>query len=119
MMLVSVDDFNKFSGVTSDNESLTEIYISAAGDVITHYLGYSPESLQENNPFFIDGNLEIPGIIKLVCLEIATLMQMEEGQNIGINNNNFNASGSRTFLNVVDYTKYLTRISQYRKPRTF
>jgi hypothetical protein len=47
-------------------------------------------------------------------MEIATLMQQEEGQNIGINSKSFGESGSRTFLNVVDYTKYLHRLDAYR-----
>ena len=33
---------------------------------------------------------------------------------IGINSKSFGESGSRTFLNVVDYSKYLHRLDQYR-----
>lgn len=55
-----------------------------------------------------------PAIVKLVCLEIATLIQTEENSNIGVNTNS-DVGVSRTFLNIVDYTKYLQKIAAYRQ----
>lgn len=65
-----------------------------------HYFTYTEEVVQ-------------PDIFKLVCLEIATLIQAEEGSNIGVNTQN-DVGIQRTFLNVVDYSKYLARLSAYR-----
>ena len=56
----------------------------------------------------------VPAIVKLVCLEIATLIQTEENSNIGVNTNS-DVGVSRTFLNIVDYTKYLQKLSAYRQ----
>lgn len=54
-----------------------------------------------------------PDVFKLVCLEIATLIQNEEKSNIGVNTQN-ELGVNRTFLNVVDYTKYLEKLNAYR-----
>lgn len=54
-----------------------------------------------------------PDVFKLVCLEIATLIQSEEKSNIGVNTQS-DFSVNRTFLNVVDFTKYLEKLNAYR-----
>ena len=59
--------------------------------------------------------IEVPKVFKLVCLEIATLIQAEEGSNIGVNTSG-EAGISRTYLNVADFTKYLQKLSTFRKP---
>lgn len=59
--------------------------------------------------------IDVPDIFKMVCLEIATLLQQEENENLGVNNKTFGEGGSRSFLNIVDYTKYLKRLGKYRR----
>lgn len=54
-----------------------------------------------------------PDIFKLVCLEIASLIQCEESSNLGVNTRD-EIGVNRTFLNVVDYSKYLDRLSSFR-----
>ena len=107
--LVTVEQLAKFSGKYADNDvttqSLLEIYIGSAQEIIINYLGYNPLTDIET----------IPAIMRLVCLEIATLIQQEEGENIGINSKSFAETGTRTFLNIVDYSKYLQRLSAYRR----
>lgn len=163
-MLVTVEQLKKFSGVYSDEDTvsteLLNIYIGSAQDIISSYVGFNPEeneawqktrdvenylystdrqtfysnpemtipfevtediiispTLIDNEYFYIteENYIEVPEIFKLVCLEIATLIQQEENSNIGVNSKSFAEGGSRSFLNVVDYTKYLARLSRYRK----
>lgn len=59
--------------------------------------------------------IAVPELIKIVCKEIATLLQLEENQNIGVNNKSFGESGTRTFLNVTNFDPYLKKLSRYKK----
>lgn len=113
-MLVTLTEFASFSGVNVDNTDLQKIYIGSATDVINGYLGFNVEATENTNPFYADDSLHIPDIVKFVCLEIASLMQLEENNNLGVSSANFSESGSRSFLNVVDYTRYLDRLAKYR-----
>lgn len=61
----------------------------------------------------------VPDVFAMVCLEIATLLQQEEDSNLGVNSKSFGDSGTRTFVNVVDYSKYLKRLDKYRKGDPF
>ena len=75
-------------------------------------------------PVHVDGNeyqysivetvIEVPKGFAHVCLEIATLMQTEEGSNIGVNTSG-EAGINRTYLNVVDFQKYLVKLSSFRE----
>lgn len=157
-MLATTQELSKFSN-NYDSE-LMETYIRSAGDIISKYVGYDPETFEEfekdvskdiyvysedGENFFEDKNLHTPAVIpegvtpqrtleeneyyytittrevvipqvfKLVCLEIATLLMLEENQNLGINNKSFGESGSRTFLNITNYDAYLKRLSTYKR----
>lgn len=107
--MITVEQLKKFSGVFADDDAtasgLMSIYIGSATDIIASYVGFDPEEEFET----------IPDIFKLVCLEISTLILQEEGSNIGVNSKSFAEGGSRSFLNVVNYEKYLARLSKYRK----
>ena len=107
-MLITVEQLQKFSGSYKDSddvsESLVEIYIGTAADIINQYVGYKVE----------DKFTEVPEVFQMVCLEIATLLQQEESENIGVNSKSYAETGTRSFLNVVDYSKYLSRLSAYR-----
>jgi hypothetical protein len=56
----------------------------------------------------------IPDIIKLTVLRIAALLQSESDSNIGVTSKSFADSGTRTFVNTVDYSRYLIQLSNYR-----
>ena len=60
-----------------------------------------------------DGNA-VPPVIKSAIVRIAALMFQETSGNIGITGKSFGESGSRTFVNYVNYQKYLMPISNYR-----
>ena len=61
----------------------------------------------------IEIRIVVPKVFAYVCLEIATLMQSEEGSNIGVNTS-AEVGVTRTYLNIVDFTKYLVKLSSYR-----
>lgn len=86
-----------------------------------------PATLPEGAiPVLVEGNeyqysiieiktvIEVPKVFAHVCLEIATLMQTEEGSNIGVNTSG-EAGINRTYLNVVDFQKYLVKLSSFRE----
>jgi hypothetical protein len=56
----------------------------------------------------------VPSIIKMTVLRIAALLQSESDSNIGIQSKTFADSGTRTFINTVNFEKYLIQISNYK-----
>jgi hypothetical protein len=56
----------------------------------------------------------LPKIIKMTVLRIASLLQSESNQNIGVSSKSFGDSGTRTFINYTDYSKYLLPISVFK-----
>lgn len=58
---------------------------------------------------------EVPEIIIMTILRIATLLQSEADSNIGVTSKSFGESGGRTFINYVNYDKYLIPISKYKR----
>jgi hypothetical protein len=56
----------------------------------------------------------LPEIIKMTVLRIATLLQSESDSNIGVTSKSFADSGTRTFINTVNFDKYLIQISNYK-----
>lgn len=93
----------------SDAEMTQEVDIPAGVEIIP--------TLVENQYEYItiEWRINPPEIIKQVCKEIATLMQLEENQNLGVNSKSFGESGTRTFLNVTNYDPYLKKISKYKR----
>lgn len=155
-MLITKKELEKYSGVYRDNnDTLGEVYIGSATDIVDTYLGYVAEQNEdwkkqvlkivysvdminfyadeertelveipdgaeitatgiENQYSYIALEVVVPDLIRLTCLRIASLLQQEEEGNIGINNKSYGESGSRSFLNVVNYDKYLAQIARYR-----
>jgi hypothetical protein len=56
----------------------------------------------------------LPYIIKMTVLRIAALLQSESDGNIGVTSKSFADSGSRTFINSINFDKYLIQISNYK-----
>lgn len=111
-MLITREQLEKFSGVyREEDDTLAEIYIDSAKQRIIDYVGYDPETCED---FITDGVAVIPKIFMLVNLEIATLIQAEEGTNLGVNTSQ-DIGVNRTYLNVVNYDRYLERLSAWRK----
>jgi hypothetical protein len=56
----------------------------------------------------------LPEIIKMTVLRIASILQAESDSNIAVSSKSFGDSGTRTFINYTDYSKYLLPISIYK-----
>jgi hypothetical protein len=56
----------------------------------------------------------VPSIIRMTVLRIAALLQSESDSNIGITSKSFADSGTRTFINTINFDKYLIQISNYK-----
>ena len=59
------------------------------------------------------GNNALPDTIKMVILQIATLMLMEGGENIGVTGKSF-SENSRTFINYTNFSKWLQKLDEYK-----
>lgn len=116
-MLITKEELSTFSGkYPEEDKDLREIYIGSAGSVINEYLGFKvEEEYSETDIGSGEVVLKVPEIFKLVCLEIASLMQLEENSNLGVSSSSDVGGIGRTFLNQIDYSKYLARLSAYRK----
>jgi len=114
-MIVSIEEFGKYTNVFTDNESLQLSFIFAAQNIVTDYLGYKPEFLLLNpRTGILEDITEIPEIIKLTVMRIGAILQTESDSNIGVTSKSFGESGARTFINTTNFDKYLIQISQYR-----
>jgi membrane-associated protease RseP (regulator of RpoE activity) len=62
-----------------------------------------------------DGGFDtIPGIVKVTVLEIAALLSMEAGENIGVTGTSFDGGNTRNFINYTKFDKYLQKLERYR-----
>lgn len=60
----------------------------------------------------------LPETIKTVILQIATLMLMEAGENIGVTGKSF-GENSRTFINYNNFAKWLQKLDPYKIVRLY
>jgi hypothetical protein len=69
-----------------------------------------------------DGGYDtIPGIVKITILQIAALLSMEAGENIGVTSVAFDGGNTRNFINYTRFDKYLHKLERMRirrLPRT-
>lgn len=117
-MIVTIEQFQKYSNVYIENTELQEYYLLSAQNIINDYVGYEIENNLLNPK---TGELEeitdineIPEIIKITLMRIAAILQTESDGNVGITSKSFADSGSRTFMNYTNFDKFLTPISNYR-----
>ena len=113
-MLITAAQLEAFTGrVFAESEEwtdLVDIFIGSAQAEIVNYLGFNPED---------DATLPEYALyqIKNVCLEIASLIAMESDCNLGVNSSSDAGGISRSFLNIVDFSKYLAKLSPYVKKK--
>lgn len=110
-MIVELEDFNTYSGNYEESEgekNLKRLFLKSAEEIVEGYLGY------EVGERYKEG--EIPSVIKLSIMRIATLMLEETGGNIGLTGRSFGDS-SRTFINYSNYKKYLEPLDSIRDVR--
>jgi len=119
-MIVTLEQFQRYTNVFTDNEELQKSYIYSATDIVTDYLSYNPRYKILNTSGELDDVInidDIPEIIKLTVMRIGALLQVEGDSNIGVTSKQFSEGGSRTFINTTDFFKYLIQLSKYRKIR--
>ena len=77
--------------------------------------GVWPEGLENVKVVYTAGwsSENLPETIKLVILQIATLMLMEAGENIGVTGKSF-GENSRTFINYTNMNKWLSKLDEYK-----
>lgn len=129
-MLITREMLQEFTKVRPDDTEvqadLQDCYIGSAQQVINDYVGYDVETAAEFDRVSTETDEstgeetevtthEIPQIFRFVCLEIAALMQMEEGSNLGYSSSSDSGGIGRTFLNVTKYDAYLSRLSSFRR----
>jgi len=191
--MVDVATLKSYLGVNVESDTLLEIYLDTAINIVEEFLGYYPEfgsgaltqfyqgdgtavlqlnakPVQELQELWIDGvkvfdsmdelgpgdtalafrteeeflyltdgktkfpaakteddyNIKVvytagystlPGIISMTILRLGALLYTEADGNIGVTSKTFGDSGTRTFVQVTNYQKYLEPISKYRVHR--
>ncbi|MCX7023052.1 MAG: hypothetical protein NT080_00350 [Spirochaetes bacterium] len=63
---------------------------------------------------YLAGYTTVPGVFQVVILEIASLLSMEAGENIGVNSTTFDGGNTRSFTNYTNFSKYLAKVEKYR-----
>jgi len=113
-MIVELKTFQVYSNVFGDENQQTS-FIQSAQNIVSDYLGYSPEEKLLN---YITGELEdvtqVPEMIKLTIMRIASLLQSEGDGNIGVNSKSFGDGGTRVFINYTNFDKFLIPISNWK-----
>jgi hypothetical protein len=94
------DEFIYYSKIFPEGKRNIEIEYDAG-------FGITPDDDQINKDY-------VPSIIKMTVLRIAALLQTESDGNIGISSKSFADSGTRNFINTVNFDKYLIQLSHYK-----
>jgi hypothetical protein len=106
--------------------NLISVKINGGGAPVDEFIA-SNEFIYYKNGVFPEGkyNIEIkyrggypagsvPELLRITVLRLAALLNTEAQGNIGVTSKSFGDSGSRTFLNNTDYSRYLLPVSAYR-----
>ena len=107
-MIVTLPQFNAYSGNYEDSADAVAIktmFLNSSQEICDGYLGFEAEEKWEAP--------EMPEVVKLSILRVATLMLSESGGNIGLTGKSFDGN-SRTFINYSNYRKYLQPLDPLR-----
>ncbi|MDD4012478.1 MAG: hypothetical protein PHI83_10055 [Sphaerochaetaceae bacterium] len=107
-MIVAVQQFNSYSGNCEDSQdavSIKTMFLKSAQEICDGYLGFEAETKWSAQ--------EMPEVVRLSILRVATLMLSESGGNIGLTGKSFDGN-SRTFINYSNYRKYLQPLDPFR-----
>lgn len=114
-MLITPSLLQSYNGINQEedetSQELINIHIGSAQQIINDYIGFDCDDILEEGSNYTDSQI---AMFKNVELRIATLLQLEDGSNIGVSNNS-DIGISRSFVNIVDYTPYLKPLSAFRK----
>ncbi len=59
----------------------------------------------------------VPALIQMAVMEIASLLSLQAGENIGVSSTTFDGGNTRSFINYTSFEKYLRPLSSYRVVR--
>lgn len=107
-MIVSIQSFNDYSQNYEDSVNALNIKtmcLESAEHLVADYLRFEPSEVYGEN---------VPSVIRLTVLRLATLMLMEAGENIGVSSKSM-PDNSRTFISYTNYNKYLQPLQNLRK----
>ena len=107
---------NSISSVVVDGVSLSPTDFVYNSNLLYHKSHLNVFNKGFNNVVvgYNAGYSTLPSDIKIVALEIASLLWMEKSGNIGITSRADGDLGSRTFFKTTDFLPYLRRLSSYR-----
>jgi hypothetical protein len=110
-MIMTVQEFNAYSNYFEDSSEAVTIktmFLKSAQEICDAYLGFDAETKWTAE--------QMPEVVKLSILRVATLMLSESGGNIGLTGKSFD-NNNRTFINYSNYRKYLQPLDGVREPR--
>lgn len=56
----------------------------------------------------------VPALIQMAVMEIASLLSLQAGENIGVSSTTFDGGNTRSFINYTNFDKYLRPLSSYK-----
>lgn len=59
----------------------------------------------------------VPALIQMAVMEIASLLSLQAGENIGVSSTSFDGGNTRSFINYTNFDKYLRPLSRYKVVR--
>jgi len=59
----------------------------------------------------------VPALIQMAAMEVASLLSLQAGENIGVSSTSFDGGNTRSFTNYTSFDKYLRPISRYKVVR--
>lgn len=118
-LYLSVPHINNVSYIEMDGKEIDPYGYTVYEDHINLNKGVFKEGLYNINICYNAGwkRNEIPYVMRMAVLRIASLMLAEQGGNIGVTSKSF-SDQSRTFINYSNYNKFLQPLNIY-KSRNF
>lgn len=104
------------TSVTIDGEVVENSKFSIKRDLLVYSEGVIPVGVDVAVEYTA-GYATIPGVIKLVELQIAGLLFSEANGNIGVTSKSFDQGNTRTFFKTTNFEPYLTKLSSIRLQR--
>lgn len=113
---LGVKNISAVATVKIDDEEISPENILINDDEIILKNGNFTKGIKNIYVEFVGGfsDDEIPKLMILTVLRIATLLQSESDSNIGITSKTFGDAGTRVFQNYTNFDKYLLPLSKYK-----
>jgi hypothetical protein len=110
---LSAKPITEITSITVEGVSIDPSEYYSDGEFLYCNSGVFPVGTRNVHVVYKAGYTSIPNLLMLTCIRIAALLLSESGGNIGVNSKSFGDSGTRTFVNTVNYSKYLTLLNSF------